>query len=83
MIQGAGGLGHIGVQCLAALTTTRIVVVDRNPDALELAKEIGADETVQADGNHVEAVKDLTGGHGTDVVFDFSRSREPRMTGGP
>lgn len=71
MIQGAGGLGHIGVQCLAALTTTRIVVVDRNPDALALAKEIGADETVQADGNHVEAVKDLTGGHGTDVVFDF------------
>ena len=71
VVQGAGGLGHIGIQALAAITGTRIVVVDRNPDALALAKEIGADETVVADGNHVEAVKDLTGGRGGDVVFDF------------
>ena len=51
---GAGGLGHIGIQCLAALTATRIVVVDRNPDALELAKQLGADETVVADGRQVD-----------------------------
>jgi NAD+-dependent secondary alcohol dehydrogenase Adh1 len=44
--------------------------VDRNPDALELAKQIGAEETVVADGNHIEAVTDLTGG-GATVVFDF------------
>jgi NAD+-dependent secondary alcohol dehydrogenase Adh1 len=71
VVQGAGGLGHIGIQALAALTAARIVVVDRNPDALALAKEIGADETVVADGNHVDAVKDLTEGRGGDVVFDF------------
>ena len=71
VVQGAGGLGHIGIQCLAALTATRIVVVDKNPAALELAKEIGADETVVADGSHVDAVKDLTGGEGATVVFDF------------
>jgi NAD+-dependent secondary alcohol dehydrogenase Adh1 len=71
VVQGAGGLGHIGIQCLAALTATRIVVVDTNPDALELAKQIGADETVLADGRHVEAVRDLTGGVGATVVFDF------------
>jgi NAD+-dependent secondary alcohol dehydrogenase Adh1 len=46
-------------------------VVDKNPDALALAKEIGADETVVADGSHVDAVKDLTNGQGADVVFDF------------
>ena len=62
VVQGAGGLGHIGIQCLAALTAARIVVVDKNPDALELAAQIGADETVPADGNHVAAVQDLTGG---------------------
>ena len=28
---GAGGLGHIGIQCLSALTATRIIVVDRQP----------------------------------------------------
>jgi NAD+-dependent secondary alcohol dehydrogenase Adh1 len=71
VVQGAGGLGHIGIQTLAALTAARIIVVDRNPDALALAKDIGADETVVADGSHVEAVKDLTGGKGGDVVIDF------------
>jgi NAD+-dependent secondary alcohol dehydrogenase Adh1 len=71
VVQGAGGLGHIGIQCLAALTATRIVVVDRNPAALELAGKLGADETVVADGDHVAAVRDLTGGAGADVVLDF------------
>jgi NAD+-dependent secondary alcohol dehydrogenase Adh1 len=70
VVIGAGGLGHIGVQALAALTATKIIVVDKNPDALELAKQIGADETVVADGNQVGEVQELTGG-GATVVFDF------------
>ncbi len=71
VVQGAGGLGHIAIQTLAAITGTRIIVVDRNPDALALAKQIGADETVLSDGNHIQAVQDLTNGLGGDVVFDF------------
>jgi NAD+-dependent secondary alcohol dehydrogenase Adh1 len=70
VVLGAGGLGHIGIQCLAALTAARIVVVDRNPDALKLAEQIGAHDTVLTDGGHVAAVTELTGG-GADVVFDF------------
>jgi len=80
VVQGAGGLGHIGIQALAALSGTRIVVVDRNPDALELARKIGADETVVADGNQVQAVQDLTGG-GADVVFDFVAEQGAEMDG--
>jgi NAD+-dependent secondary alcohol dehydrogenase Adh1 len=68
---GAGGLGHIGIQCLAALTATNIVVVDRNPKALALAESLGADHTVVADGRQVDAVKDLTDGAGAHVVLDF------------
>jgi NAD+-dependent secondary alcohol dehydrogenase Adh1 len=68
---GAGGLGHIGIQCLRALTAAQIVVVDRNAEALKLAAELGADHTVLADGTHVDAVKDLTSGAGADVVLDF------------
>ncbi len=68
---GAGGLGHIGIQCLAALTATEVIVVDRNPDALKLAAELGAQHTVVADGTQVDAVKDLTDGLGADVVLDF------------
>jgi NAD+-dependent secondary alcohol dehydrogenase Adh1 len=70
VVTGAGGLGHIGIQCLAALTATRIIVVDRNPAALKLAEQLGADHTVVADGNHVAAVQELTDG-GANVVFDF------------
>jgi NAD+-dependent secondary alcohol dehydrogenase Adh1 len=71
VVNGAGGLGHIGIQSLAALTATTIVVVDRNPDALELAAKLGADHTILADGTQVDAVLDLTGGHGAEVVLDF------------
>ena len=71
VIIGAGGLGHIGIQCLAELTGTTIIVVDRNPDALKLASELGAHHTVVGDGSQVDAVKDLTGGAGANVVFDF------------
>jgi NAD+-dependent secondary alcohol dehydrogenase Adh1 len=71
VVIGAGGLGHIAIQCLAAMTATRVVVVDRNPDALKLAEALGADHTVVADGTHVAAVQDLTDGAGADVVLDF------------
>jgi NAD+-dependent secondary alcohol dehydrogenase Adh1 len=70
VVIGAGGLGHIGVQCLAALTATTIIVVDRHPEALKLAGQIGAHHTAVADGGQVEAVKELTGG-GANVVLDF------------
>jgi NAD+-dependent secondary alcohol dehydrogenase Adh1 len=71
VLMGAGGLGHIGIQCLAALTATRIIVVDCNPDALKLAEQLGAHHTVVADGGQVDAVMDLTGGRGAEVVLDF------------
>lgn len=71
VVNGAGGLGHIGIQSLRALTATTIVVVDRNREALDLAAKLGADHTVLADGKQVEAVLDLTGGQGAQVVLDF------------
>jgi NAD+-dependent secondary alcohol dehydrogenase Adh1 len=71
VVNGAGGLGHIGIQALTALTATTIIVVDRNEDALKLASSLGADHTVVADGKHVEAVLDLTSGNGAEVVLDF------------
>ena len=71
VLVGAGGLGHIGIQCLAALTATRIIVVDRNPGRLKLAEQLGAHHTVVADGGQVAAVQELTEGGGADVVLDF------------
>ena len=71
VVIGAGGLGHIGVQCLSALTATRIVVLDPNEAALELARGWGAHETVRADGTHVAKVLEMTDGNGAEVVLDF------------
>ncbi len=71
VVMGAGGLGHIGIQCLRALTPTRIVVLDRNEQALALAGGWGADETVRVDGGHVDRVLELTDGKGAEVVLDF------------
>jgi len=71
VVIGAGGLGHIGIQCLRAMSATTIVVLDSNADALALAQGWGADHTVLVDGNQVEQVKALTGGQGAHVVLDF------------
>ena len=37
VVIGAGGLGHIGIQVLKAMSPAEIIVVDRNPDAVKLA----------------------------------------------
>ncbi|WP_305786799.1 NAD(P)-dependent alcohol dehydrogenase [Symbioplanes lichenis] len=68
---GAGGLGHIGIQVLAALSPAEIIVVDRNPDAVKLALQIGARHGIVAAGTQIDQVRDLTAGHGAEVVIDF------------
>ncbi|HWM05302.1 MAG TPA: NAD(P)-dependent alcohol dehydrogenase [Actinophytocola sp.] len=75
VVIGAGGLGHIGVQCLAAMTPAEVIVVDRSPAALQLAKGYGAAHTIRADGRQVDAVADLTGGAGAHIVLDFVGER--------
>ena len=71
VVIGAGGLGHIGIQVLKAISAATIVVVDRNPAAVRLAVEIGADHGIVADGTQVDQVLELTGGTGAEAVVDF------------
>jgi NAD+-dependent secondary alcohol dehydrogenase Adh1 len=71
VVIGAGGLGHIGIQVLKALSPAELIVVDRNPDALKLAEAIGADHGIVADGTQVQQVLDLTDGNGAETVVDF------------
>ena len=67
---GAGGLGHIGIQCLKAMTPASVIAVDTSEEALKLAGSWGADHEVRADGQQAQQVRDLTG-QGADAVFDF------------
>ena len=71
VVIGAGGLGHIGIQCLKAMTPAEIIVIDPSEPALALAEELGADQTVKADGSQVDTVKEMTDGLGAEAIIDF------------
>jgi NAD+-dependent secondary alcohol dehydrogenase Adh1 len=71
VVIGVGGLGHIGVQVLKALSAATIIAVDRSEMALKLADESGAAHVVRADGGELDQVMALTDGLGAQVVIDF------------
>jgi NAD+-dependent secondary alcohol dehydrogenase Adh1 len=68
---GVGGLGHVGIQVLRAMTASPIIAIDVAEPALVLARELGADHTVEAGEGAVEAVLELTGGLGAGAVIDL------------
>ncbi|WP_435736916.1 NAD(P)-dependent alcohol dehydrogenase [Cellulosimicrobium sp. PMB13] len=72
VVLGVGGLGHVGVQILKALSGAQVVALDVTEEKLALAREVGADHALMSDASAVEAVKDLTGGRGADLVVDFA-----------
>lgn len=71
VVIGAGGLGHIGIQSLKAMSATEVIVLDKSPEACKLAEQLGADTTVLADGTHVDKVLEMTDGRGAEAVIDF------------
>lgn len=72
-IFGVGGLGQHAVQLARLFGAGRIVGVDTRPEALELARQLGADATVDASADEVAtSIRAATGGRGTDVSVDFT-----------
>ena len=70
VVIGVGGLGHVAVQILRALTSWRIVAVDRRDTALELAARDGAHATLAADGLTADEVRRAAGGRAAALVID-------------
>ena len=68
VVIGAGGLGHIGIQCLLAMTATTVVVVDPNEKARALADQLGAHRTVAGadDVDEAHVVLDFVGESGAE-----------------
>jgi NADPH2:quinone reductase len=64
----AGGIGTAAVQLAKALGA-RVVAVTSSEEKAEVARRAGADEVVGSDGFR-DAVKEVTGGRGVDVVVD-------------
>ncbi|MFE4725288.1 zinc-dependent alcohol dehydrogenase family protein [Microbacterium sp. NPDC056736] len=74
-VVGAGGVGLSAVMIAKALGA-RVVAVDRNPAALDVARSLGADRVLVADGRDVPAaVHELTGG-GVHVSVDAVGSEQ-------
>jgi propanol-preferring alcohol dehydrogenase len=70
VVIGIGGLGHMAVQILRALSPAQVIAVDTSAEKLALAQELGADETVEAGGNAAERIRELTHGRGAELVLD-------------
>lgn len=71
VVIGLGGLGHLGLQILAATTGARIIALDIDESKLAAACEHGADLVLKSDDDAAPRILDETGGYGADVVIDF------------
>ncbi|MET9346889.1 NAD(P)-dependent alcohol dehydrogenase [Streptomyces termitum] len=71
VVIGTGGLGHVAIQLLRAMTAARVVALDVTEEKLALARAVGAHEAVLSDAKAAEAVRALTGGRGAEAVLDF------------
>ncbi|WP_145047963.1 zinc-binding alcohol dehydrogenase family protein [Paenibacillus xylanexedens] len=70
VVIGAGPIG-LGVMAFAKQAGARVIAVDRNQERLELSRSLaGADILVQATGQAVEQVREVTEGDYATAVFD-------------
>jgi propanol-preferring alcohol dehydrogenase len=70
VVIGVGGLGHMAVQILRALSPARVIAVDTSAEKLALAREVGADETVEPGEDAAGQIRELTDGRGAELVID-------------
>jgi aryl-alcohol dehydrogenase len=70
-ILGAGSVGLSAVMAAALSLAERIIVVDRVPERLSLARELGATDTIDTNSvDLTEALGEITAGRGVDRVLD-------------
>jgi S-(hydroxymethyl)mycothiol dehydrogenase len=68
---GCGGVGDAAIAGARLAGAARIIAVDIDDRKLALAETFGATHTVNSrDTDPVTAIRELTGGHGADVVID-------------
>ena len=70
VVIGVGGLGHMAVQILRALSPARVIAVDTSAEKLTLAREVGADEALEPGEGAAETIRELTAGLGAELVVD-------------
>ncbi len=76
VVIGVGGLGHMGIQILKAVSACQIVAVDPKPEALALAEQVGADLVLAPEATAVAEIRAFAHARGADVVLDFVGSAD-------
>jgi propanol-preferring alcohol dehydrogenase len=73
VVVGAGGLGLMAIQLAKSIFGARIIALDLGDEKLKIAKENGADETINTKNEHnfVQRIMELTDNKGADAVIDF------------
>jgi propanol-preferring alcohol dehydrogenase len=71
VVIGAGGLGHMAIQILRAISPATVIAVDQRADALALATQVGAHHGVLAGPDAAEEIRELTRGLGAELVLDL------------
>ena len=69
-IVGAGPIGLASILTARLFSPSRIVVIDRDPSRLEIARTLGATHVVEAAADAAERVRALSGGEGVDVAIE-------------
>lgn len=70
-VMACGGVGMNIIQLARAFGASRIIAVDVLREKLDLARQLGATDLLDAsDGDAAEQVRELTGGRGVDVAFE-------------
>ncbi|MFF2102709.1 NAD(P)-dependent alcohol dehydrogenase [Streptomyces sp. NPDC058202] len=82
VVIGTGGLGHVAIQLLRAMTAARVIALDVSGEKLALARTVGAHEAVLSDAGAAAKVRELTGGLGAQAVFDFVGAEPTVRTAG-
>ena len=70
VVVGAGMIGLLAIEALRAAGCGRIIAVDLAEERLELARQLGADETLPAGEGVLAKLLELTGGRGADVALE-------------
>jgi propanol-preferring alcohol dehydrogenase len=71
VVLGLGGLGHVGLQILKAISGSTLIGVDVQQAKLDIATAHGADHVLLSDEHTAASILELTNGYGADAVFDF------------
>jgi len=76
LVTGAtGGMGSFTVQLVRELGA-RVLAAGRNPERLEMLRNLGIDEICLDGANLAAQVREATGGRGADLVIDYTAGPE-------